>query len=327
MPNVLVTTAPFGDINPLPINLLNESGISYTINPLRRKLRENELIEMIPEFDALIAGTEEITENVLKHARRLKHISRVGVGLDSVDLAEAKKRGIVVSYTPDAPTPAVAELTISLILSLLRHTHMANSQMHAGKWNRYFGRCISDTSIGIIGVGRIGRKVINLLLGFGVKEILVNDILPEISDLNTPLLKWVEKDELYRKADVITLHVPLTANTYGMVGYEQLRKMRSDAVIINTSRGGIVNELDLKRIMQEGHLSGAAIDVFENEPYAGELCDVERCLLTSHMGSMSIECRSRMEIEATEECIRFFNGQPLQGLVPSEEYILQLRGI
>ena len=126
-----------------------------------------------------------------------------------------------------------------------------------------------------------------------------------------------------READVIILHVPLTKKTQNMIGYSELKKMKPDACIINVSRGGIVNESDLERVLNEGHLSGAAIDVFENEPYTGGLCKIERCLLTSHMGSMSVDCRTKMEIEATEEVVRFFQKKSLQGLVPTSEYDIQ----
>ena len=112
-----------------------------------------------------------------------------------------------------------------------------------------------------------------------------------------------------------------------MIRYEQLKIMKPDAIVINTSRGGIVNEADLARVLIEGHLSGVAMDVFEQEPYSGKLAQIERCLLTSHMGSMSVDCRSRMEIEATEEAVRFLKGQPLTGLVPPEEYELQRQGL
>ena len=112
-----------------------------------------------------------------------------------------------------------------------------------------------------------------------------------------------------------------------MVRYDELKTMKSDAIIINTSRGGIINEHDLVTVLRDGHLSGAAIDVFESEPYNGELSQIERCLLTSHMGSMSIDCRTRMEIEATEEVVRFLTGKPLQGLIPSDEYDAQREGL
>ena len=324
MSRVLITTVPFGERNKFPLELLDGVGAEYVINPIGRKLSEDELAEMIADFDVLIAGTEPITDKVLRRAKSLKLISRVGIGLDNVDLNKAKELGISVSYTPDAPAPAVAELTIGLMLALLRHTHVSSSQMHQGIWHRHFGRRIPEVTIGIIGAGRIGGRILRRLAAFGSPRILVNDTLPNPKVTDKLKLEWVDKKTIYREADLISLHVPLSAKTRNMIGYNDLKSMKSDACIINTSRGGIINEADLERVLQEGHLSGAAIDVFNEEPYTGGLINIERCLLTSHMGSMSVDCRTKMEIEATEEAVRFITNKPLQGTVPQGEYDAQI---
>jgi len=327
MPKALITTVPFADKNRQPLDSLEQAGIDYVINPLGRKLKEDELAEMIAGFDVLIAGTEPITEKVMANADRLKLISRVGIGLDSVDLAAAEQRGIQVSYTPDAPAAAVSELTIGLMLTLLRSIHLSNARMHEKGWHRFFGRRISEVTIGIIGAGRIGGGVINRLAGFGVSTILVNEIKRESFENTSGItLECVDKETIYRMADVISLHVPLTSQTKNMIRQDQLMQMKPDALLINTARGGIVNEHDLAEVMNAGHLGGAAIDVFAHEPYSGPLAQIERCVLTAHMGSMSIDCRTRMEIEATKEAVRFLTGQALQGLVPSEEYDVQREG-
>lgn len=320
---VLVTTVPFAVSNNLPIDLLNSADIEYVINPIGRKLTEVELLEMIGQYDGLIAGTEPIAAAVMRAGERLKIISRVGVGLDSVDLAEAKARDIVVAYTPDAPAPAVAELTVGLMLSLLRHTHVSNQEMHRGNWNRHFGRRIAEVTVGVIGVGRIGGRVLRRLPAFGSPRVLVNDIRPDLGVANDLKLEWVGKEEIFREADLISLHVPLTEQTHGMIGRRELMMMKSDALLLNVSRGGIVDESALFDVLSEGHLGGVALDVFEKEPYAGPLCGIDRCLLTAHMGSMSLDCRSRMEIEATEEVIRFFSGETLRNPVPASEYAVQ----
>lgn len=323
MLKVLITTVPFADKNSFPLELLKGVGADFVINPIGRKLNEEELAELIGDFDILIAGTEPITAKVLSRASKLKLISRVGIGLDSVDLLEAQKRGILVSYTPDAPAPAVAELTLGLMLSLLRNIHLANKQMHEGEWNRYFGRRIPEITLGVIGAGRIGGRVLRRLVGFGTPRILVNDLNPNKKVAENLKLEWVDKETIYKESDLITLHLPLTAQTKDLITKKELLKMKKDAMIINTSRGGIINEGDLFEVLSEGHLSGAAIDVFEKEPYSGDLVKIERCILTSHMGSMSIDCRVKMEIEATEEAVRFIKNEPLEGLVPSSEYNLR----
>jgi D-3-phosphoglycerate dehydrogenase len=319
----LITTVPFAEHNRLPIELLEAAGVAYTINPLGRKLSEAELAELATDVEVLIAGTEPITERVLASAKNLKLISRVGIGLDNVDLLHAQKLGISVAYTPDAPAPAVAELTVGLMLSLLRSIHVANLQMHGRLWKRHFGRRIPEITLGIIGTGRIGSRVLRRVAAFGTPRVLVNDLDPNPKLVPELKLEWVGKDEIYHEADLISLHVPLTAQTRNMIRRQELLAMKSDALLINTSRGGIINEKDLAEVMASGHLGGAAIDVFEHEPYSGELAGIERCLLTSHMGSMSVDCRTRMEIEATEEVVRFVEGKALNKAVPPAEYDAQ----
>ena len=324
---VLITTVPFGEKNREPLNALESHNIEYLINPLNKKLTEDELLSLVADFDVIIAGTEQISDRIMEKASNLKMISRVGIGLDSVNLLAAKKRNIQVSYTPDAPAPAVAELTIGMMLMLLRSVHVSNSQMHSGEWYRFFGRRLSEVTIGIIGVGRIGQGVLEHLKGFGSPKILINDTSVKDDISNRFNVEWSTKEGIYKQSDIVSLHLPLTGKTKNMIKRNHLFSMKKDAIIINTSRGGIINESDLYEVMQSGHLSGAAIDVFDNEPYSGDLKNIERCLLTAHMGSMSIDCRTRMEIEATEEAVRFLTGKTLKGLVPEEEYEVQRQGL
>ena len=322
-PRVLVTTVPFGEQDRLPRLMLEEAGVDYTVNPFGRKIKEDELVEIIGEYDVLIAGTEPITARVIKQAKKLKFISRVGIGLDSVALTSAKERGIQVSYTPDAPAPAVAEMTLGLMLTLLRRINISNLEIHSGCWTRYSGKRLAECTVGIIGVGRIGQKVIKHLKGFKPKKVLVNDLdTRNLGEVGFPI-EWLDKDAIYKEADIITLHLPLTRLTKNMITREHLFSMKTDAVIINTSRGGIINETDVYEVLKQGHLSGAAIDVFETEPYTGPLAKLDNCLLTSHMGSMAIDCRARMELEATAEAIRFIEHKPRQNEVPAEEYRVQ----
>ena len=321
---ILVTTAPFGELDRTPVKLLDELDCVVDHNPFGRRLTEDELAELVPECDILIAGTEPITKKVFANAPNLKLISRVGFGLDSVDLQEAKLRQVKVSYTPDAPAPAVAELTLGLMLSLLRRITMSNNGLRDGQWHRHFGRRLSESVVGIIGYGRIGKRVVEHLSGFKCRDILINDIDPvDLSDL-AHNCQSASKEKIYKEADIVSLHVPLTNKTKGMVGNEEIGRMKPEALLVNTSRGGVIDESALYAAMAEGMLGGAAIDVFESEPYSGPLCTLEQCLLTAHMGSMTSDCRARMEIEATEEVVRFVLGKPLECTVPSSEYRMQV---
>lgn len=311
MSRVFISTVPFGSQDSAPLELLRTANLSYSINPLGRKLQPYELAELIAGSEILIAGTESITREAMENAPNLKLISRVGIGLDSVDLHAALDLGIKVAYTPDAPTKAVADLTIGLMINLLRGIHLSNNQIRLSTWERHMGRRLGDIKIGIIGVGRIGAEVLSRLQGFGIKKIYANDISPKHSMGNGFNIEWTSKEQIFRDCDLVTLHIPLTKSTLGLIGKKEMEMMKPDAVIINTSRGGIINEDDLYDVLSAGHLSGVALDVFEKEPYAGKLSSFQRCLLTAHMGSMTIDCRARMELEATEEAVRFIRKQPL----------------
>lgn len=320
---VFVSTVPFAEIDQASKECLEQAGIEYSINPLGRKLSEKELASFIGDVEVLIAGTESITNFVLEQARKLKLIARVGIGLDSVDLLAAKRHGIVVTYTPDAPSPAVAELTIGLMLNVLRSVHLANEKLHKGEWQRYFGRRLSQCVVGVIGMGRIGSRVVRHLSSFACPRVMVNDLDQTITSIPELCWEWQEKEAIYREADIISIHVPLTTATKDMISTPELEMMKPDAVLINTSRGGIVNEKALYEVMNKGHLSGVGIDTFEFEPYKGPLASIERCLLTAHMGSMSTDCRAQMELEAAQEAVRFFAGEELAKEVPEEEYVLR----
>lgn len=321
---LLVTTVPFCQYDDAPRAWLDEAGIELIENPIGRRLKEDEIADMIGGHDYLIAGTEPITERVLARADGLKLIVRVGIGLDSVDLAAARARGIAVSYTPDAPSPGVSELTIGLMLALLRQTHIADRTLHAGGWDRYMGRRLAEVTVGVIGVGRIGKRVIRHLRGgFPGVRLMANDLVPDQAFAAKYDVIWAEKDAIYRHADAITLHLPLTPQTRDMMGEAELAAMKPDAVLVNTARGGIVNEAALAATLRAERISGAAVDAFLEEPYSGELAGIERCILTCHMGSMTKDCRVRMEVEATEEVLRMVRGEPLRSQAPEAEYRIQ----
>jgi D-3-phosphoglycerate dehydrogenase / 2-oxoglutarate reductase len=320
---ILITTVPFGQVDAKPLKDLANNNIEYTINPLGRKLQPGELAELIDDFDIVIAGTEKIDKKVFDRAKKLKFISRVGIGLDGIDLNYAREKGVKISYTPDAPAPAVAELTIGLMISLARSVNRSNLNIKNGKWERYFGQRLSEMNIGIIGMGRIGSGVMRHLKCFNPKNILVNDIdSSTVRDLGTGV-SVCSKDEIYCNSDLISLHIPLTKDTHNMISLDQINKMKKSVYLINTARGGIINEESLLDALKGGKIAGAAIDTYEDEPYFGGLTKFDNCINTAHMGSMTVDCRSAMEIEATQEAIRFIKGVALMSEVPEDEYQAQ----
>jgi len=314
---VLVSTHPFAKSNPVAAELILQQGWELEFNPYGRKITPSELKMLLPEVDALIAGTERIDAEVLEYAADLKLISRVGIGVDNIDWNEIKKRGIEVAYTPDAPSLSVAELTLSLMINLLRGIHIADIEMHKKNWKRVTGYELTNKTIGIIGMGRVGKNVVKLLQPFHCK-ILVNDIKPDFEFIEKYKLKLVEKEEIYKNAMIVSFHVPLTPDTHLMVNEKVFQSMRHDAYLINTSRGQIVDEECLYNALKNNQIAGAAIDVYSEEPYHGKLTGLPNIILTCHMGSCTEESRSAMEIGAAEAVVDFFNGRPLKNRVPDE---------
>ena len=314
-PTVFISVHPFGDVDNRPLNLLRDAGMRVAVNPLSHRLTENELTEFLRDADVLVAGTEPITDQVMSNAPQLGLIARVGIGLDNVDLGAARNRGITVTFTPDAPAPAVSELTCGLMLSLLRGIAKADSAVRLGQWQRILGRRLGSLTVGVIGVGRVGRRVIEHLHGFGC-HILANDLVSDPILAARFNITWTSKEQIYKEADVITLHVPLTQATRHLIGPVELATMKNDALLINTSRGPVVNESCLVGALLEKQIGGAALDVFEHEPYSGELTTLDNCLLTCHMGSMSRDCRAKMETESVEEVLRYARGESPNQPVP-----------
>jgi D-3-phosphoglycerate dehydrogenase len=319
MTDIFVSTVPFGKIDPLPIKLIEAAGLTYRLNPLGRKLKPGEISEVASDARVIVAGTEEIGISDIAKMKSLRLVARVGIGLDNVDLGAARDYGVAVSYTPDAPSPAVAELTIGLILDLARGITVADKGVRNANWTRYMGKRVHELTVGVIGVGRIGFRVIRLLQAFRCR-ILANDLRPDPRFGPDMGVEWVDKETLYRESDVVTVHLPLTEKTNRLVGVRELAMMKRDAVVINTSRGGIVDEEALCEALATGNLRAAALDVFEKEPYAGPLTKLDNVILTQHMGSCTVDCRLRMEREATEEAIRFLKGEALRSPVPQDQY-------
>ena len=320
---VLITTSPFAETDQAALRLLEAEGISYDLNPFGRRLREMEVRDLIGPYEVLIAGTEPITEAVLDRAPGLRLIAHTGIGLDNIPLATARGRSIAVTYTPSAPSPAVAEFTIGQMLALLRGTARADRGMRQGIWNRWVGRRISGLTVGVVGVGRVGRLVIRHLQTFTPARILANDLIEDEQFGRLNGVVWTDKETIFRDADIITLHVPLTRQTRHMIGAREFEIMKPDAILINTARGGIVNEHSLAAALGARPSFSAAVDVFEEEPYTGGLTALSNCLLSCHMASCTRDCRLQMELEAASEVVRYFRGEPFLTPVPEAEYRLQ----
>ena len=277
---VLVTTYPFN----APIEgceiFYNTKQSKYTQEEVRKKIKE-----INP--DIIIAGTEKYTPLEFDLAPNLKVISRVGIGTSSIDLDEAESRGIIIYNTPDAPTNSVVELTLTHIFYLLKKIHKQKI------WEKVKGREITECTIGIVGYGRIGKKVGDVMQTLGA-QIIVHD--PKFDNS-------VDIEELYKTSDIITFHTPTLDK---IIGKKQLKIMKDDVIIINTSRGTLFNEKELYDVLSTNNKMSMGIDVYENEPYLdGDLLLLDNVLLTPHIGSFTSKARKEMEKESVENIIKY----------------------
>lgn len=300
MKKVFISTTSFAKDNITPIELLRQEGFEIYTNPHNRKLTENEMITFLSDIDFLIAGTEPLTRMVLESAKRLKIISRCGVGLDNIDLNATAQLGIKIFNTPYTPTLSVAELTIGLMLDLLRKVTLMDRDIKVGIWKKRMGNLLGGKKVGIIGFGRIGQKVAEFLMPFAV-EIAYFDIHIQQCSLPYPFKPF---EELLKWADIITIHCSVPENGKPIIGREELKKMKKGAWIINASRGGLVEEEALYVSLKMGYLSGAALDVYQQEPYGGNLKELDNVILTPHIGSYTKEGRVEMELQAVKNLLR-----------------------
>ena len=315
---VFVSTHPFGVVDKRPLEIMEHNNIEVELNPYGRKIKPDELKVHLSGKSGLIAGTEMLNKEILDCAPDLKIITRVGIGIDGIDFQETNRRGILVTYTPDAVSQAVAELTIGNMINIARSIPQIHIGMKSGKWDRIIGFEIFNKKIGIIGFGRVGQRVAKMLQGFSC-EILVNDISPDEEIGSRYQVQFCSKKEIYQNADIITIHVPKTPLTFNLINEKVLMSMKKTASLINTSRGGIVNEEDLYYALKTGEIAGAATDVYEIEPYiAGRFCELDNIILTCHSGSCSQEARYLMELGAAEEIVRFNKSQSALFPVPKD---------
>ncbi|MGH8672618.1 MAG: phosphoglycerate dehydrogenase [Burkholderiales bacterium] len=308
MAKILVSTSSFDVKNSKQLGILEKSGFEIVLNPHGRRLTESEVMELLHgDVVGMIAGVEPLTRKVLEASKNLKVISRCGNGLDSVDVDAANELGILVKITPDAPVVAAAELTMGLILDLLRKISLADRNIRNGKWKPLMGNLLASQTVGVIGYGRIGKKVCQFLRAFGSRVIVYDK--REVS-LEAGLT-FYSMDEVIARADVITLHVNYEPSTHHLINNARLARMKPGALLINPSRGGLVDEAALFSALQSGHLGGAALDTFEEEPYKGPLISLPQVVLTAHMGSYAKEARIQMEQEAADNLVK---GLAIQGI-------------
>ncbi len=297
MKRIAVTTTSFCKDDPGARKLLEGAGFAIACNRLGRKLTPAETSALLEDCCGVFAGTETYSRELMGKLKGLKVISRCGTGMDAIDLEAAKEMGITVLNTPEAPSTAVAELTLGLILALLRRIPESDKAVKEGRWQKASGRLLEGKDVGIVGMGRIGAKVAGLVDAFGARPAYF-----DIAGDRQSRFQQKRLDELLAWADIVTLHCSAPAGK-PVIGQEEMAKMKKGAVLINTSRAACVDEKALTDALKKGALAGAGLDVFSEEPYTGELREAANVVLTPHIGSYAIESRIRMEREAAENLI------------------------
>ena len=307
---LLVTPTSYGK-NDVRLKTELEAQVSEVIyNPTGKPLKSAEIAHLLPGIDGYIAGLDGIDANALKTADRLKVIARYGVGIDNVDLAVAREKGIVVTNTPGANSVSVAELALGLMLALARQIPEAVEAVHQGKWPRYSGISLEGKTIGILGLGAIGKQLARRLTGFDCR-IMAFDPFADAAFANENQIELTTMDDVIEQADFISLHLPLLPETRGMVNETFLNKMKKGSFLINTSRGEAVDEDALLKALQRGHLKGAGLDAFTVEPPdpANPLLQLPQVVVTPHLGAQTDGATSNMGWFAMKDCLAVLRGE------------------
>jgi D-3-phosphoglycerate dehydrogenase / 2-oxoglutarate reductase len=300
MKTILITTSSFGQHDRSSLEKLKNFGFSVTLNPYKRKLTEGEVASLVKKYKpvGMIAGVEPLTKSVFENAKNLKTISRCGIGMDSIDMEAVRDFGITVTNTPDAPTIPVAELTLGLILTLLRKIHLSDASIRKKEWYRPMGHLLHGKIVGIIGCGRIGSHLGKLIEPFDCKILGYDPFCPTGKQY-----QLVDLNFLLSHSDIVSLHFPYNPENHHFMDTKKIQNMKKGAFLINAARGGLVDENALYNALISEHLSGAALDCFEKEPYLGKLRNLNNVLLSGHIGSYAIEGRIMMEKESVENLL------------------------
>jgi D-3-phosphoglycerate dehydrogenase len=321
MPKVLVTARSFRKMQGDHWRVLQEAGYEVITPEQDQPLKEAEMIPLVGEVEAALVGNDAVTERVIAAAPRLRVISKHGVGVDNVDVPAATRAGVVVTNTPGANQVAVAELAVALIMALTRKLAYHDTVVKSGGWNRIIGTELEGKTVGLVGLGRIGKEVVLRLKGFRVK-FLAHDVYQDTAFAAEHGVRFVSLDELLAQSDIVTLHAVLTSDTQSLIGEKELVRMKPGAYLVNTARGGLVDEQALARALAENRLAGAGLDVFADEPPKDSplLKLGDKVLLAPHLGAQTTETVLRMGRMAAENVVQVLRGEKPAGVVNPDAY-------
>lgn len=303
---VKVSNVAFSKNNALVDRLIEEFP-GAEVNTSGIRMNDDALVDYFADAEAVIVGLELITDEVLTKLPDLKIIAKYGVGLDNIDLDACGKRNIRVGWTGGVNKSSVAEMSLGFMIALGRNIFSTSNELKQLVWNKSGGMQLTGKTVGILGAGHIGQEIIRMLSPFNC-NIIINDIadLSEYATRNN--IRCVDKESLFRESDIISIHTPLTAETRNLFNRDVFRKMKPGAILINTARGGIVNEQDLKTALQRGDIFGAALDVYENEPPTDqELLELPNLICTPHTGGNSYEAVMAMGLSALSHLVSYKN--------------------
>ena len=318
MRNVLITTFPREWDASEILSFLEACNCTVSVHFRENTLTEDDLISLIEGVDGIISGSHHFTRRVISAADNLKIISRTGAGFDTIDLEAAAERGIIVTTTPEANSESVAELAMGLMLGVARHIPQGDRNVRNGGWSPHIGVELYQKTLGIIGLGKIGKRLAQRARGFDM-TILAYDLYQDEAFAAEYGVSYLPLNGLLARADFVSIHSPLSPETSGLIGEPQLKLMKPTAYLINTARGPIVHEASLVKALQAGWIAGAGLDVFSQEPPTNNpLLSIENVVLGPHAASSTEEAWYRMARGAAENVVKVFEGkQPLGVVKPS----------
>ena len=308
MLKVLITSRSFGKIGDSAKKVLEDAGIEIT--NISANFDQAEFERIIPEFDALIIGAHDFSEADMERCPKLKIICKHGVGLDNIHVSKAKELGIAVCNAPGTNSNAVADLTLGLMLSVCRKISHSAALVREGVWKSHIGEDVCGKTVGLLGFGAIAKGVARRARGFGMK-ILAYD--PYVTELPQEFAGWVElcdMEKVITACDILSVHIPLTPETRNTISTAELAKMKQGAYVINTARGGIVDEAALYEALVSGHLNGAAMDVVESEPMTPDhpLLSLDNVVVTPHIAMYSKEAINAVSMICAENVVACLTG-------------------
>jgi D-3-phosphoglycerate dehydrogenase len=285
---ILVTPRSFTK-NPEPLRMLEAQGYEIILNPHGRILTKFEMIELIRDVDGIIVGVDPLDHEVLEHATKLKCISKYGVGTDNIDLVKAEQMGIAVTITLGANKEAVADYTFALMLAVARKITEIDSECRLGNWTKITTIDVWDKTLGLVGLGNIGKGVARRAKGFQMRTIAY-DLYQDQAYADANQIEYVSLDTLLAESDFISIHLPLTDQTHHLIGEREISQMKETAIIVNTARGGLIDEEALYAALKEERIWGAGVDVFEEEPPSNKsLLELKNIIIGSHCAASTVE--------------------------------------